>query len=219
MKTLAIDRPEGRGPSAGESTRSVDRIRRAAVDLFGMHGYRATSTRKLAARAGLTAGSLYNHFPSKQALLFDILLSAHTVSLGRLRTVLTVAADPTATLRQAVRSHVLFHVEDPVAIAVVYRDIEYLGPEEHATILKLRRTYERAFVGLLGRGVREGVFDVDDPRLAAIAIISMGIRVSSWFRPNGRLSAEEVADAYAEYAVRLVGGRCHRTPRVPRGVR
>jgi len=54
-------------PDPGNSTR--DRLLEAARDLFTTTGYHTTTTPILAKRAGVAEGTIYRHFPSKQALL------------------------------------------------------------------------------------------------------------------------------------------------------
>lgn len=44
-----------------------------AMALFAEKGFGQVSMRELAAHVGLTAGSLYHHFPSKQDLLYDLI--------------------------------------------------------------------------------------------------------------------------------------------------
>jgi AcrR family transcriptional regulator len=46
-----------------------DRLLEAARELFTTLGYHATTTPILAKRAGVAEGTIYRHFPSKQALL------------------------------------------------------------------------------------------------------------------------------------------------------
>ena len=48
--------------------RSRRSILEAAADVFGERGYDAASTNDILARAGLTRGALYHHFPSKEAI-------------------------------------------------------------------------------------------------------------------------------------------------------
>jgi AcrR family transcriptional regulator len=60
-------------PESSPSTR--ERLLAAALDLFAEQGYRATTIDQIERAAGLTprAGALYNHFPSKMALLQAVL--------------------------------------------------------------------------------------------------------------------------------------------------
>lgn len=55
----------GRWPTGGQ-----DRLQRAAIDLFAAQGYAGTTVAEIAARAGLTERSFYNHFMDKREVLF-----------------------------------------------------------------------------------------------------------------------------------------------------
>ena len=52
---------------------TVDRIERAGWDLFCTKGYEATSTREIAEAADIGAGTLFNYFPEKRALLIHLM--------------------------------------------------------------------------------------------------------------------------------------------------
>jgi len=49
----------------------------AGLHLFSHHGYRATTVRDIADRAGVSTGNLYHHFPDKEAI-FRALLDEYT---------------------------------------------------------------------------------------------------------------------------------------------
>ena len=56
-----------------EKPSTRQRILESAIDLFAMKGYTETSVRELAAAVGIKEASLYNHFPSKNAILDEIM--------------------------------------------------------------------------------------------------------------------------------------------------
>ena len=56
-----------------KSERSRRQVLDTALQLFSQQGYRATSVRDIAVRAGVSTGNLYHHFPDKEAI-FDALL-------------------------------------------------------------------------------------------------------------------------------------------------
>jgi len=60
-----------------ETPSTVDRLRAAAVELFAERGYGGASMGELADRVGIAKASLYNYYPSKEALLVDLLERAH----------------------------------------------------------------------------------------------------------------------------------------------
>ena len=50
------------------SEASVAAVLEAGLALFSTQGYRATSLRQIAERAGLSVGNIYHHFPDKHAI-------------------------------------------------------------------------------------------------------------------------------------------------------
>jgi AcrR family transcriptional regulator len=50
------------------------RILTAAAHVFGEHGYAAGTTNRIAERAGISIGSLYQYFPNKDAILAELLV-------------------------------------------------------------------------------------------------------------------------------------------------
>ncbi|WIV53654.1 TetR/AcrR family transcriptional regulator [Amycolatopsis nalaikhensis] len=50
------------------------RILTAAAHVFAEHGYAAGTTNRIAERAGLSIGSLYQYFPNKDAILAELLM-------------------------------------------------------------------------------------------------------------------------------------------------
>jgi AcrR family transcriptional regulator len=63
--TDSEDRPDGRRAVAAKNR---ERLRSAAIEIFAQRGYRGTTTRDIAAAAGITERTLYRHVPSKAAL-------------------------------------------------------------------------------------------------------------------------------------------------------
>ena len=60
-------------PSA-RSERTRNSLLDAAQELFVQQGYAATSMRQVAENAGCALGSIYNHFPSKEAIFQAVLM-------------------------------------------------------------------------------------------------------------------------------------------------
>lgn len=56
-------------PKQSRSRDSVEAILQAAAQVFERHGYAAGTTNRIAARAGVSIGTLYQYFPNKDAIL------------------------------------------------------------------------------------------------------------------------------------------------------
>ena len=66
---------EKENPTKGEVTRLA--IEHAAIELFIVHGYHATSMRQIAEHAELALGGIYNHFKSKDEIFEAIIVDKH----------------------------------------------------------------------------------------------------------------------------------------------
>lgn len=179
-------------------------IREVALELFASHGYDGTPVREIARAVGVLHGSLYNHFPSKEQLLWAIVQDATRELEGRQDR----AADPAAGVAQRldtfVRVHVDYHATRSREARIVNRQIDSLSPEHYLEVTRFRDRYEGRLRGLLAEGVARGVFAVPDLRLASYAILQMGMGVANWYRPDGPLSPTQLADRYAAIAGKIV---------------
>jgi len=171
------------------------RVREAALHLFARRGYAAVSMRQIAGEVGVQAGALYNYTPDKQSLLFD-LMKDHMDQLLAAWAALPDANGPMAALEEFTRFHIRFHSKRPEAVFISYMELRNLSPENFATIEDLRGRYEDALQNILQAGVDAGVFEVPEPKVAAMAVIAMLTGVNTWYREAGRLSLEEVEEVY-----------------------
>jgi hypothetical protein len=84
-------------------------------------------------------------------------------------------------------------------------ELRSLSRERLTVILKLRASYEKELRQILREGADDKSFAIEEPALTAMAIIQMITGVIVWFRPDERLSVEEVAKTYLGMTLRLVG--------------
>jgi AcrR family transcriptional regulator len=198
----------------GQAADRAEQVRTAALELFAAQGYRATTVDEIGARVGIRGPSVYKHFRSKQELLVDIVVGSTDALLTAQRAAVRSAVDAREQLRLVVEAHVRFHAAHPREAFVAGREVDGLAEPHRSDVLRKRAEYERRLRRLVEAGVRDGVFAVESPRLAAYAILDMGAGVAGWFRPGGPVGLDELAARYGELALRLVGAR--RPTRRPR---
>ncbi|SDY88900.1 TetR/AcrR family transcriptional regulator [Citreimonas salinaria] len=179
------------------------RVREAALRLFARHGYAAVSMRRIAAEVGVQAGALYNYTPDKQTLLFS-LLQGHMAELLDALDAAQQSGPALARLERFVHFHIGFHLNRPDAVFISYMELRNLEPAHFQVIEGLRRTYEDRLEDILRAGRAEGVFDMADTKIATLGLIAMLTGVTTWYRPGGRLSADEVAGVYWDMVRRAV---------------
>ena len=152
-------------------------LMRTAIGLMGEDGYDGTSTRDIAAAAGVSVAALYYHFPSKLDLLREFLYEAHDVVLGRVEREIE-AAGPTARakLDAAVAALVWSNIHDGwarKAALVAWRDHGRLALSDQKMIAKKREQLVDLFNGVLEQGVAAGEFTTAEPRAVARAIFTL----------------------------------------------
>ncbi len=192
-----------RGARDGVST--GDAIRRAAVDLMFERGYHGTSLRDVAAEVGLQMSSLYYYYPSKQALLVDVMRATLTDLTTEVGDAMAQADGPRDKLAAGIRAHILFHAERRKENFIADSEIRSLDPGERRGIVALRDSYERLFCVVLEQGRRAGAFELADVRVALTALLAMTNGVAVWYRPNGRLALPQIAEQYCSVLLDGIG--------------
>jgi AcrR family transcriptional regulator len=189
--------------AAGGSAR-VEQVLECAARLFTEKGYDATSMRDIAAAVEVRPSSLYHHFPGKQQILFAI---CHGFQLRFNEEVLPLLAPsrpPTEAIRMAVREHILHSFRHRLDVLVTIRERRSLPEEEAARITGLRRRYRDALAATIERGRSRGEFQVEDAKLAAMAILDMVNGIGYWFKPRDDRELVRTADRYAAGAIALL---------------
>jgi AcrR family transcriptional regulator len=184
---------------------SRERVLRTSCELFAERGYRGTSMKDIAEALGVRAPSLYNHVTSKQHILFAIMETAMDRALGALDEALAGVDDVPKQLRRATESLVLDFLRFPGEVTICNTEVRSLEEDNRAAIVAKRDEYGSRFRDIIERGCQSGAFDTPSPQLAAFAVLELGNGAKSWFSPGGRYTDVEVAEAYGEFALRLVG--------------
>ncbi|TAP44641.1 TetR/AcrR family transcriptional regulator [Arthrobacter sp. S39] len=123
----------------------------AAASLFAKNGFNRVSLEDLGAAAGVSGPAVYRHFPGKQAVLGDLLLTVSRELLdGGLR-VIAETTDPLAALRRLVAFQVDFALGKPDVIRVQDRDFSNLTEKDQSEVRTLQRNYVELWVDVLAR--------------------------------------------------------------------
>ena len=173
-----------RTPTQGRSADLVHKVLEASAQVLGEVGLEATSTNKIAARAGVAVGSIYQYFPNKEAI-FDALVD------DRLRKLESLISERMAALRTGsypeaaeavLRATISFHASEPeLTPMLVSRISPPLPNAQHRYFGRLH---------IISRGYLEVYADelaVDDLDLA----VTISMHVISHFAPWIALSVTE----------------------------
>lgn len=174
----------------------------AAARLFAHHGYHATRMADIAEELGLQKAALYYYFPSKEALLVELIRTRVGVALEALE---AIAADdsipPDAKIEAAIRSHLhRFHEHGDIYTIFNSERLHAVSSEAASIVDVLGRRYEKIWAALLAHGARQAAIrPALDLPVVVKGILGTLNNTLTWFDPNGRLTVEGLADIYVDF--------------------
>ena len=148
-----------------------------AKRLFVTQGYQATTTKEIAASAGVTEPVLYRHFRTKKALFLEVLEEVRAATLQRWHTQTAGLTDPLAKLHATVDLYLGSTRERAVEFRIMHRTLVETDDEEVVALLRAFYLDSESFLaGIIAEGQQSGVFRRSlDPRVGAWELIRTGM--------------------------------------------
>jgi len=171
-------------------------IIRAATELFDSKGYHATSIEDICNEVGITRGTLYYYITGKEDLLHEIHDRYITAILAKAQEAISALDTQGAKekLVALIRVHACIMRDYRKEITVFFREMDALGPENFRSIAEKRRIYRDLLTSVIREGIESGEFAPVDPRIASLALLGMLNWMYQWYRPDGRLSVDQIAE-------------------------
>ena len=171
----------------------------AAAQLFRRKGFAATTTRDIAAAAGMQSGSPFYHFKSKEALLYAVMEEGMHSALARQRA--AVVAPGQANLPPAAQLHTLVRAHFDVLLGpgsdfvpVMLYESRSLPQRQQKSLGKLIGDYEALWLPVLTALHASG--ELNAPvRLARLLILGALNWSVQWCDPQKGASLQELTDA------------------------
>ncbi len=141
-------------PLQQRSQTTVEYVLTAAAQVFEEHGYAAGTTNRIAERAGVSIGTLYQYFPNKEALAVALLERHLAEGMRQLREWVGRAVAEPGGLHEALRIFVEgmldLHAEQPRLQHILLEETP-LPPRLHEALLTAEEEAARTVAGLLRR--------------------------------------------------------------------
>lgn len=171
----------------------------AAASLFKKKGYRATTLEDIAAAVGMLKGSLYYYIRSKEELLYLVVRDPIRQAYNNLEEIANSDAPVTDKITQAIANHIaIFHHHYP-HIAVYLHDFHNLMQKLQDNSIETPKEYQQLLAQLLQQGVDSGELRSDlDVTVAGYAILGMCNWMYRWYKPEGLMSAEAIANVFTK---------------------
>jgi AcrR family transcriptional regulator len=146
----------------------------------------------------MNRGSLYHYIAAKDDLLWAILTRAFDVLEARVMPILQSNAPPLDRLRGAIHEHLRVAADHADELSLIQIELRSLAPERRAEMIARRDAYEALWRDAIEAGIRDGSLRPFDVRLAGIGILSACNWFTQWYRPDGALAVDEVAERFCD---------------------
>ena len=173
---------------------SRENILKAAARIFQEKGYHAASMQDIAEAVDLKKGSLYHHVSSKQEILLALLDEALDLIFERLQPIQDKNISPSLKLRQLMSAYLSFLAENRSLSSVLLLEYRSLEPELKKQHIPRRDRVESIWIETITEGVKGGEFNSSDPGITTKAIFGALNWAITWYREDGPLSLEEIAN-------------------------
>lgn len=184
-----------------QTTERKREILSKSLELFKEKGYASTSVRDIAKALSIEPASLYSHITTKE----DILKISCFEMAERFATAIDEVNDIYFNAEERLRMAIKFHVDiltSNIDAAVVFiRDWRNLGEESKEKFIALRNTYEEGIRAIIKSGIDEGTFKETDVKFAALTILSSLNWIVEWYKEDGTLTPEEIANKLSEFVL------------------
>jgi AcrR family transcriptional regulator len=176
----------------------------AALEVFQERGFHGTGVRAIVDRLGQTLPTLYHHHGSKEGVFVALCDQAMADLTWRVRAA-AADADSTALAFANVIEAIVGHMTHRHGLADLDHEVRHLSPAARSRYARQRKVIETILDDIVERGVRERVFRADDAIVTARALLGMCQAIGQWYRPDGPLAPDIVADQYVTIALMAVG--------------
>ena len=171
-----------------------DRILEAAARLICEKGYDATSIQDIADATGLTKAGLYHHIRSKESLLLEIQHYGMDVFEEKVLSEVVSIADPLERLKVCMEKNVRLVTDGwSKEVTIILHEHATLTGEARSQINARKKRYVRFLETSFAEAMRAGQIRPVNPKVAAFAFLGMVLWIFKWFRPDGPVSAEQLA--------------------------
>jgi AcrR family transcriptional regulator len=183
------------------SNERLAEIYRTAAQIILRKGYDATSINDIANALGMTKAGLYHYINGKKELLFDIMNFGLDELDEEVATPAGEIAEPAERLRFIIASHAQLVTRGQGAITILVDEITALTPAQNRIITRRKREYFNRLRELLNTLKAEGKLQDVDTTVATFSLLGMISWLSRWFRQNGALTQEQVAEQITKIAL------------------
>jgi TetR/AcrR family transcriptional regulator, cholesterol catabolism regulator len=176
---------------------SRDQILESAAQVFCQKGYHGASMADIAQAVGLQKATLYHHFGGKQEILAELLDKALAIVTLNMEQVNQTKCSPEEKLHLAMRTYLKMLCEQGNLASVLILEYRSLEKEWYTRHIRNRDRFEKMWRDMVQEGVDKGKFRCESVSITVWALLGVMNWTITWYRPEGKLPAEAIADQFA----------------------
>lgn len=177
----------------------------AAGRVFGTKGFHNTTLNDIAQALSVTKPALYRYVENKQEILFECHRMAVAMAEESMAEARQKATAPLARLHGFVALYIR-KMTSELGTCVVLTEYYSMTPEHTKAIQRRRRVLDSELRLLVQQAIDEGQIAPCDPKLAVFFFMGAINNINRWFTEDGKLSGEQIAQAFADHAIASLGG-------------
>lgn len=189
---------------AADYDKKRDAITDCAAKLFAAKGFAGASVAELADECGVSKSLIYHYYPSKEAILYDVMSEHIDALLAAADDARTMAQRPSEQLRALTRELLRRYVGAAERQKVLLYELSFLPESQRREIVAKQRAIIARVEELLA-AVRPALGE-DRAQLRARAMLYFGMLnwTHTWFRANGPISRDALADLASDTILKSV---------------
>lgn len=186
-----------------------DKIRNVSIQLFDEKGYSETSIQDIVEALGVTKGTFYYYYKSKQELLTQIHLTYIENLLDEQEKILQ---DEKKTYKEKLYNNILLVIKsirpERQSARIFMREMRHLKKGNLEMIKEKRDAFRINTQTIIEKGIEAGEFTSEmRPNLVTFGILGLTNWSYYWFQPDGEVSEEELASEYMQFILHGISNK------------
>lgn len=180
--------------------RVKEKITEQSIRLFEKKGFTETSIQDIVDSLGVTKGTYYYYFSSKEELLMDIHIKYIKNLVEAQEKILHNDRSNCKEKLAEMVSMLIGNIDTQGRSAkIFFREMKNLNPEHLGKIIPLRDQFRMNIEQLIKEGIDKGEFKAHlDASIIALGVLGVTNWSYQWFKPDGSKSAKEVSDIFVD---------------------
>ncbi|MFD1737345.1 TetR/AcrR family transcriptional regulator [Bacillus salitolerans] len=181
-----------------------EKITEHSIRLFEKNGYSETSIQDIVDSLGVTKGTFYYYFSSKEELLNDIHLGYIDEMLIQQEIIINDVNKDCKQKLFDIAYMLISNIKTKRSSAkIFFREMRNLSEENLSNIVKKRDKFRLNVESLLNEGIEKGEFRSNlNVKIATFGVLGIINWSYHWFNPGGNATDKEVAGIFVDMIIK-----------------